>query len=222
MHFDETPFQRRAFWWITLVVFAIAGVGCALLLAYHGRGTIWRLLSVLGAAQVLGKWIIFSGLSPEKTFGFGPWTLALISLLADTVYTIVLSTGLAGLERTRWIGPLLLRARNRAELAFAAYPALRRMAFSGIALWVFLPLPASGAVSGSFAARLIGLSRAGAVGAVALGSVLNCALFALMATGLGANSAALIRNPVVTVAVAIVFGVALWIGWRRVRRKLQT
>lgn len=191
------------------------------LILRDGPAVVGRFFAVAVSAQLVGKWLIFVGAKASNPYHFTAWELAALISMLDLWLGIGLCTFLPTLERVPRLGPWIVTTRIKAQTAFLEYPRLRRMAFWGAALWVTLPLPASGAITGSFATRLMGLSRGGGVGAIVIGSVANGAVFAAMASWLGANSEALLNNRAVTAASFVVLVAAIWVGWRRLRRALR-
>ncbi len=217
----ESPIDRRRFRQLALACVGLATVSLTILIIEQGWGVLGRLSAIAGSAQVVGKWLIFVGVKQDNPSGFGPWGIAYAIFMLDLLLALVLNSFLPQIERLPYAGPWLVRTRERAGRTFAGYPKLRRMAWSGVALWVLLPLPASGAVTGSFASRIGGLSRFAATLAIAVGSGLNCALFAGMAQWLGASSQELLDNWKVTVASAIVAILLMWWAWRRLVKHLR-
>jgi uncharacterized membrane protein len=199
------------------------------LLAAIGGATLWIGLarpenlgyvfwSTVGFLTVPGKYVVFVGLTSASPLG--PWGLAVIGLLADTLLALLLTAMLEPLGAMRGVGPWLRSMHERAAVVLREYPGLRRMAFWGVALFVFLPLPGTGAVGGTFAGQLMGLSRIQTVLAIAVGSAVTLVLFAGMAAILGARAEEMVKNPwvvAVSVAVLAVFG---WIAYGRVKTAL--
>ena len=217
----ESSVDRHRFHVLALFSVALALTSLVLLVAQQGWGSLGRVFAVAGSAQVVGKWLIFVGAKQDNPYGFGPWGLSYAIFVLDIMIALVLNTFLPQLERIPRFGPWVIKTREQAGEAFALYPKLRRMAWSGVALWVFLPLPASGAVTGSFASRLVGISRTAAVGAIVSGSIANGVIFAGMAQLLGANSRALLDNWKVAASSALVLIALVWWGWRRLVKTLR-
>jgi hypothetical protein len=109
----------------------------------------------------------------------------------------------------------------RARAVQHEYPRLQRMAFVGVALFVFLPLPGTGAVGGMFAGQLIGLSRPMSVLAVALGTAGIAVLFSGLAVTLGAESQRMLQSPAFVIASALALALFVWAGWRLAKHKLR-
>jgi len=217
----ESPTDRRNFRLLALACVALAASSLVWVVLQQGWGALGRISAVAASAQAAGKWLIFVGAKQNNPYGFGPWEISYTIFVFDLLLALVLNSFLPQLERIPRLGPWLVRTREKAGAAYAEYPKLKRMAWWGVTLWVFLPLPASGAVTGSFASRLVGLSRMSAVGAIATGSSINGALFAAMAQMLGANSESLLHNWPVTVASALVLILVVWWGWRRLVKLLR-
>lgn len=217
----ETPRDRRRFHVLALVCFGLALASLSALIVQQGWGALGRVGAVSASAQIVGKWLIFVGVKQDNPYGFGPWGLSYTIFVLDLLIALALNTFLPQLERLPVVGPWLVRTRLAAGSHYDQYPKLRRMAWTGVTLWVFLPLPASGAVTGSFASRLVGLSRTQAVLAIATGSVANGAIFAAMAHALGASSESLVHNPRVAIASAVVLLLLIVWGWRRLVRTLR-
>jgi uncharacterized membrane protein len=176
-------------------------------------------ITTLGFLTVPGKYVVFWGLN--KSSPLGPWGLAMIGLIADGLLALTLAVLLEPLGRLRGVGPWLRRAHERAADVLRDYPRLRRMAFWGVTLFVFLPLPGTGAVGGTFAGQLIGLSRTMTVVAIALGSGVALGLFAVLACALGAEAQKIIANPFVVGISAAALVLFVWLAYRRVRSSLS-
>lgn len=156
---------------------------------------------------VLGRFVIFTG-SVEGA-ALTPWELGLMVWLTDLFIALVIAGGAPWLERVPVFGRWMLRARRRAAVLLAKYPRLAGMAFGGVVLLVLLPIAATGAVTGAFAARLLGLAQLVGVTAVAVGSALGVTTFALLAQIAGERAGDVLHSPVlaaVSIVCLIVFG----------------
>lgn len=190
----ETRFQRHLFTWCALGVVIVCAACVLRTWQVGGTGALAELGGYATTSLVLlGKFVIFIGL--HEDCALGPWQLALLVWLIDLVVAILLAGGLGGLEQSRLFGRWLRRARERALQVLREYPGLGRMAFFGVVAFVMLPLAATGAVSGSFAARLVGLTRAGGFFAIAIGSAGTAFTFALLAQFVGERAEELARSP---------------------------
>lgn len=179
----------------------------------------WLWVQIGGIASVPGKYVIFFGLAPRAPMG--PLGLALLCVPVDALVALGLALFLGPLGRLPWIGTRLRNVNLRARAVLADYPRLRRMAFVGVALFVFLPLPGTGAVGGIFAGQMIGLTRPMTVLAIALGTAAIAALFSSLALTLGAESEHMLKSPWFVLGCVLVFALFLWIAWRAAKHKLR-
>jgi uncharacterized membrane protein len=212
----ETPLQRALY-----PPIATAAVLASCFLAWHTSqdAVLWKetLESAGASIAVLGKFIVLKGLQSGSSLG--PYGLALLVFVIDVNICIALTSGVRHLERAPGLGRWIRIARRRAKLMLSANPGLKKMAFFGVTLFVFLPLPATGAVMGTFAARLIGLSRIAGLGAVALGAGgIGLAFAALGELGKSQFGRLGFTGLISTTAIAGFLG---WLLIRRVRRILQ-
>lgn len=211
----------------TLVLWIALGAllgGTALALGLWIRGTDpqnlgWLWLQIVGIASVPGKYVIFSGLAPGAPMG--PLGLAVLCVPVDALVALGLALFLGPLRRLPYVGPGLRSVNLRARVVLDDYPRLRRMAFVGVALFVFLPLPGTGAVGGMFAGQMIGLSRPMTVLSIALGTSAIAALFSSLALTLGAESQRILQSPGFVIGCVLVFAAFLWAAWRVAKRKLR-
>jgi len=216
----ETPLERAAFRWCLFVyllaVLAFLGWfrwahGAAQLLALGGLA--------LTSFLAMGKLVIFAGLSPDSP---SIWTLAALVFGIDMACAFLLASGIGPLERIPRLGRGLARANARAERALRAYPGLRRLAFLGVVAFVLIPVAGTGAITGSFVARLLGLKRLTGVAAIGFASALSATCFALLARFVGEGAEHLLRNPVLITLGALGAAGVLWLAYRRVLRALRT
>lgn len=219
MRREETRFERSAYRWCGIAV--SVGVVVALSEVYSVSGAAGlRELGQLALVSLLllGKFVIFSGLREGTP---SPWVLAIMVWLIDLMFAFVLLSGLESLERAPMLGAWLRRMRGKAIGVLTEYPGLERMAFFGVLLFVMLPLAATGAVTGSFAARIVGLQRVSGLLAIALGSAGTAVSFALLAEFLGERAEDLARSPVLvggSIVVLLVIGRA---AYRRILGRLK-
>ncbi len=217
---EETPLERVVYVWSAAGVLAAIVLG--LVQVYHTSGT-EGLLKLLGAAgmsfAVVGKFIIFDGL--REGASFTPRVLALMEFLLDLFFAYLFLSGLETLERIPKLGGWLRRMRSRAVEILRLYPRLKHMAFWGVAIYVFLPLAGTGAITGSFAARLVGLSRLEGVLAIAIGSAGMTLILVLLAQFLGSKGEELMNSPILLVSSILVLIAIGWIAYVRVLRLLK-
>jgi uncharacterized membrane protein len=195
-------------------------VGSLLALAWLAR-TPELLHETLVAAglsvAVFGKFIVLGGV--DEASHLGPFGLALLVFAIDLNIAVVLSSGARFLERIPGLGRWLAHLRARAHRALEQNPGLSNMAFFGVVLYVFLPLAATGAVTGTLAARILGMSRLACLSAVALGSGAISLAFALVGS-FAKTQANTLRGEMSVLALLLVAGLG-WLVLLRVRRILR-
>ena len=202
---------------------AIAGISAVWLWIFlrdhhpENASVIWG--QALFLASVPGKYVIFSGLAPGSPLG--PFGLMLLAISVDTQLAIALCLALGPLSKLPGIGPWLKHAHERANQLLSEYPRLKRTAFIGVVLFVFLPLPGTGSVGGTFASQLLGLSRPMGVLAIAIGTTLIVGLFTLMALTLGSRAQDMLHNPWISIVSVLVLGGFVWLLYRRFRDSLR-
>ncbi len=175
--------------------------------------------TLIGSLPFLGKFLIFTGLA--ATNPLKPIPIASLSLIFDFAIAVALSAGLSRFENLPLIGKGIASARTKAHEVLLRYPGLRRMAFWGVALFVFLPLPASGAVGGTFAGVLFGLPRTSRVIAITLGSAAVTVVFTTLALVMGNEAESLLKNPWLGVAGFVVFALFGWWAYHHAKKILQ-
>lgn len=205
----ESASERRNF---LLSLWSFVALVVLFALWVHHDGNESGLLAIVAHAglslTVVGKFIVFAGL---KEGAPSPWQLATLVVLMDLFFAFLLGAGIERLERAPWLGQGLRKARGRALEILSEYPGLKRRTFYGVALFVFLPLAGTGAITGSFLARIFGLTRFAGVRAIALGSVATALIFALLAHFVGAKAESMLKNPFLTAGSTIVL---LFVAWR--------
>jgi uncharacterized membrane protein len=196
--------------------------GSAALLGTWAARAGWQSLALLPPAA-LAVWT-----TPFAIFGgeidgspFSSWGLALLAWVLDLLACAALLAGLPLLARLPVSGPALTRMRARAFTTLDRYPGLERMAYAGVFVFVFLPIPGSGSVIGTLVGQIIGLSRTGTLIVVGLGTGLALCTWALLAVLLGERWEELIRSPLVLLGCLAAFLLFAWIAWARVRSTLK-
>jgi len=167
----------------------------------------------------IGKFVIFANLHQEAPLP--PAGLAFMVWAVDCFWAFAIVGGLSQMTSVPILGNWLSKARNRARVVLTEYPRLEAMAFWGVSLLVFLPIAATGAVTGSFAAQLVGLPRLVGVGAVALGSAVTGLLFALLAHFIGERAEDILRSPVLAALSVSAMLLFCRFAYLRVRDKLR-
>ena len=205
--------------WVVSFVLLVGGTWTWTVLSGVPRADLaWGAIPSL-VAPLPGKYAIFATLVPGSPLG--PWHVAVLATLSDLAVALTLAVGLGWIARFGWVERSLKRLHDLAQGVLQQFPRLKRMAFLGVVLFVFLPLPASGAVGGTFMAQFVGLSRTAGVVAVTVGGILVSVAFASLATVVGARGREMMSSPVVLVASIAVFALFVAWAWIRVRRQLR-
>lgn len=217
---EPTPGETRVLFWIWIASLAVLfGGATAWILVERPENAGWIWVQMVGLAFLPGKYVIFSGVASASPLG--PWPLAALAVAVDLAVAATLAVGLGPLGRVPWIGPTLRRGHDHAEQVLVQYPRLRRMAFWGVVIFVYLPLPASGSIGGTFVGQMLGLRREQGLRAVVLAGALVSATFAALAVALGSQAETMLKNPWVTVAAVVVFAVVAFVAYRAARDALK-
>lgn len=220
--------NERHFRWIALAaVIAFAGFGLWSWFLHGERGLI-AIAALAVLVQITGKFAVFSTFAQNVPIGgvevampFGPFEIAAFAVIFDALIAVVLLSYMHRFEKLPVIGRSITGARMHAHATLERYPGLRRMAFWGVVVFVFSPLPASGAVTGGFASMLLGLTRRAAVLAIVLGAATTAYIYAALATLIGAQAQHLLTNPKTVVAVGVALVLLAWWAYRHVLRILR-
>ena len=215
----ESPLQRALFRWCALAYV----LACAFFVAWfrweYGQAELWKLGGLAATSFIaMGKLVVFMGLSE----GAPPLACIAFMLFAiDMGCAFLLGRGIEPFERLPRVGPALRRARGKAEETLLEYPGLRKLAFFGVVAFVLIPVAGTGAITGSFVARLLGLSRLAGVGAIAVASGFSTLGFTLLARFVGQRAEAFLRNPTL-ISMGVILALLLtWFGYRRALRELR-
>ena len=210
--------RRLATAWLVAFCGLVGGtVAWIVLIQPPNAAWIWG--QIVGLATFPGKYLIFSTLLPETPLT--PWEFAVLALITDIVVALSLAVWLGWIARFPFVAGSLKRIHDRTQDVLANFPRLKRMAFWGAVLFVFLPLPASGAIGGTFFGQLVGLTRTAGVLAVSLGGALVSALFAVLVTEIGKGAEEIVTNKMVTGVSLVVFALFAWWVWRKMRAALR-
>lgn len=204
--------------WIAALLLLFGGAS-AWIFVERPENASWIWAQMLGLATLPGKYVIFSAVSSASPLG--PWPLAVLAVAVDFAVAATLAVGLGPLGRVPWIGPALRKAHDRAEEVLVEYPRLRRMAFWGVVIFVYLPLPASGSIGGTFIAQLVGLPRSRGLAAAVLGGALVSATFAGLAIFVGEQARTFLDNKWVVGAAVLVLALVVYLAYRATRDALR-
>jgi uncharacterized membrane protein len=213
----ESRLEQLVYVWSFAAVYAAAAGALVWLWRTNGAGALGALgRDAATSVFLIGKFVIFVPNEPH-----GPWSVALMVWLIDVLMAFALASFLDQFERAPMLGRWLRRARGKAVAVLAEYPRLERMAFFGVATFVLLPIASTGAVTGSFAARLLGLSRLAGVVAIAIGSAGTAAIFAVVATFLGNRGEQILQSQVAAWSMLAGALLLVWLAFRKVKAMLR-
>ena len=176
-------------------------------------------LLAASVAMWFSKLTVFGGTWEGQPFT--PWELAVLGWVIELLVAVVLLASIASFERLPLAGRALQEAHVRAGDTLRAYPGLRRLAFWGVLMFVFLPLPGAGAVLGTLLGRLVGLSKSATLLAVAIGAALTVFGYAGIAEYLGSVRKEDLARPWVAIVSVVVIALFCWLAWLRVRKELR-
>jgi uncharacterized membrane protein len=126
-----------------------------------------------------GAFLPVWGLSDSS--GFGPYQLGLIVWSLDTVKALVVVYSFDSLYRLGAGGRFLRRQRERASRLIDKRPGLRRASIGGLAVFVLIPIPGTGAIAGALLGALLGMHRRAIVAAVSGASLSSAVIVATIA-----------------------------------------
>lgn len=212
----DSPASRLAYRVTALSI--LVATGLALAWISSDRELLHETLGASGLSLIaFGKFTILVGFDGGSRLG--PFGLALLVFVIDINIAVILTSGAPLLELIPGLGRWLRYLRTRAYRALEENPGLANMAFFGVILYVFIPLAATGAVTGTLAARLLGLSRLAGLLAVAVGSACISLAFAVVAH-FGKQHAEVL-GPEMTALSLLLVAVLGWLVIRRVRKILR-
>lgn len=210
--------RRLVLAWLVALVVVFGGTWLWIALeAPPNPNWIWGQIFFL--ATLPGKYVIFSGLIAGVPLG--PWQVAFLATIVDVATALTIAVGLGWVGKLPWFERRLKSIHDSAQSVLDQYPRIRRMAFWGVVLFVFLPLPASGAMGGTFVGQFCGLTRTAGVFAVTLGGAIVSIVFALLATFVGAQAEEMLTNKWVTGVSIVVFATFVWFAWKHTRALLR-
>ncbi|MBI4564715.1 MAG: small multi-drug export protein [Planctomycetes bacterium] len=169
---------------LTLAPFAVASAAIVVLVGF----TSWTLaLEAMGYAGVTfvaaGKFIVLAPVLREDVF-FTPFFFAGMVAFMDVCTALLVALHLDVLYRLPWLGRRLRWMERNGRETLERRRFYRRSAFFGVILFVMFPLTGTGAIGGTIFGRLIGLTSARILTAIAIGAVAGSFGLALGAEGL--------------------------------------
>lgn len=222
LHDGQVP-GRRTLVFRLAAPLVIAGVYLAFLAAFL------PLPAFMATAGLMGAYFIPPA-GRESIIPFAiaiglPWWLIALSLtLVDVFTALVVAVNLDLASHIPVVGTWLERVTDETGEYLADHPMLRDFSFFGLVVFIFVPLIGSGGIGGSVAGRLIGLSPARVVAAMALGSGLSSFLIALGGEYVRGSLEASGMMALIAVSILVAAGTGITLLYyrrkRRTRRRL--
>tara|TARA_R110002096_G_scaffold436086_1_gene667127 strand:- start:9434 stop:10018 length:585 start_codon:yes stop_codon:yes gene_type:complete len=166
----------------------------------------------------VGKFLPVWGMTDGSRFG--PYELAVLSSVRDTVVALVLIYGLDALCRFARIGRTISKLQARSEALVIRFPRMHESSSVGLLIFVLLPIPGTGAIVGTVLGSVLGMRRQAILFAVSAGSLLGAMIIAIIAVHGGHMLALLIALHTGPIRYAIIGGLLLLglLGVRAMRR----
>lgn len=195
---------------VAAYVLALAGIYASM----GGEAAAFLATLTAGCFIGAGKLVIFAGALEGAPLGVAP--LAALVVFTDVAIGLVLLAYLDELGRVPGLGVQLGRAHEVAWGVLRTHRWMRRLTWSGVALFVAFPFQGAGAVIGVFLGRVMGLSRVGILSAVTLGSTAGSIPLALAGSFGRARITWLADNPffglgVLAAVLVVTIGLGRWI-----------
>ena len=212
---EHDPFpalSRRARLAMTIGPFAGLGlILMAALVAWGYGASAFLAAMLLGSFVGGGKFVIFGGLPAAAPLGV--WWLAGLVVYGDLGTALVLMANMSVFYRVPVLGRRLAACHEAGWHVLRTHRWMRRAAWLGVAVFVAAPFQGSGAVVGTFLARLLGLSRVATLTAIGFGSAVGCYALAAIGAIWRQRISQVAQDPVVcaivlgiTIAILVVLG----------------
>ncbi|WP_456487178.1 small multi-drug export protein [Candidatus Alkanophaga liquidiphilum] len=123
------------------------------------------------------------GIPAGLSMGLHPASLFAFILFVDATTALFLVWNISYAEKVPGVGKLLRKTEERGKELMEKYAWIRRLGFVGLTLFIMIPLYGTGAITGSIAGRILGMSPLRVWLAVVIGSGLRSGLITLAAVG---------------------------------------
>lgn len=174
-----------------------------------GEAAVELLTTALATATVAGKFVVIRGIHDEGFFD-SPYKLALLVVYLDLIVALIAVYNIGIFYRIPKFGAKIRDMQRNGKKILARNPWMGKVTFIGIIAFVMFPLAGTGAIGGSIFGRLLGVSRAKTMTAIAIGSVIGAFLMALLADLFGATLERFRDNPFSLVGGLLAIGLAVW------------
>jgi uncharacterized membrane protein len=178
------------------------------------------------------RWLILGGLMLAYIFppagkesviplgialGFPWWLMAFTIILMDLLTGLFMALNFDVALKIPGLGRWIRKFIANGEQFFARRPWLERFYFTGVVMFVMFPLQGSGGIGATLVGRMIGLSPAKVLMAIAIGSIIGCTTIALGAEFI---KELILANPVLGLAVAVLIIGTLAVIYLVYRKKM--
>ena len=212
--------EQPVLWWGTLAgPFVTTALILSVLWLEFGGKYVSRLVGTASVVVFFGKVTILAGESDAaetvRRF-FSREELLLLTVYVELFVATTMAFHTGVLFKLPYFGPKLRDVVRDGRALMKRHRWLKRMTFSGLVVFMALPIPATGSFSGSILGRLLGLSRAGTFLALLVGSLIGCGLMYFQA---GLIRKYLVRDDPVMLALGLaLIGAVTFLLNRRYKR----
>jgi hypothetical protein len=196
---------------------ALAALGLLAAWVFASPTTAMFLLAVLIGSFIGGGKFVILGSAVAGTFtlwlfgrsiehvNLSSWYLAGLVVYGDCGTCLFMLANVGVLYRTPWlgIGRRLAQMHEAGWYLLHVHPWMRRMAWTGVVVFVAAPFQGTGAVGGTIIARILGMSNWATFTATAVGSIGGCSLIAVLGNLGRKHAEAVINHPLITVGVIV-------------------
>jgi uncharacterized membrane protein len=174
-----------------------------------GEAAVELLTTALATATVAGKFVVIRGIHDEGFFD-SPYKLAFLVIYLDLIVALIAVYNIGIFYRIPRFGAKIRDMQRNGKKILARNPWMGKVTFFGIVAFVMFPLAGTGAIGGSIFGRLLGVSRAVTMTAIAIGSFIGAFLMAILADLFGATIERFRDNPFSLAGGLLAIGLAVW------------
>ncbi|MCR9198032.1 MAG: small multi-drug export protein [Planctomycetaceae bacterium] len=170
-HESESLWQQHRWWAVTTLTLPLLVAGVAVCGAWilGGALLVRRMTVTVLASAIAGRFIIWTGSSQPAHFSSAQ--LAMLVLVLDLVWAVVVTWHAGVLFRTPWLGRHLQAIAQDGRRLLLRNRWMKRGTLLVVLCFVMLPVSSTGSIGGSLLARLLGLRRGTTFLVVLAGSV---------------------------------------------------
>jgi uncharacterized membrane protein len=177
----------------------------------------WLILGGLMLAYILPPAGKESVIPVGIAMGFPWWLMAFTIMLMDILSGLFMALNFDVALKIPGLGRWIRKFIANGEEFFARRPWLERFSFFGVVMFVMFPLQGSGGIGATLVGRMIGLSPARVLLAIAIGTTIGCTAIALGAEFI---KELILAYPVLGLTIAVLVIVILVIVYFVYRKKV--